>query len=185
MPAINRFPPHPMRLGLIPIVLYLLSIFSIASAQTVPTVGELMQLESQLKLQKLKNELTQTNPTPPGQLNSRLMMTNMPPLDSALAKSAEHPRYIAAFGIAPDYRGYLTWGEQIYPLYPGAIVRHSKVIELTPQNVKLRHPNGRIRSIPFAFDTHIARPITTAPSTPPDLPPLPAATKPLRPSVEP
>ncbi len=183
MSATNRFPPYPMRPGLIPIVLYLLGIFSLASAQTVPTVGELMQLESQLKLQKLKNELTQTNP--PRQLNRRLMMTNMPPLDSALAKSAEHPRYIAAFGIAPEYRGYLTWGEQIYPLYPGAIVRRSTVIELTPQNVTLRYPNGRIRSIPFAFDTRIAWPITAAPSMPPALPPLPAATKPLRPSVEP
>jgi len=113
-----------------------------------------MQLESQLKLQKLKNELSQTHP--------------MSSLDPASAHATEQPRYIAAFGIAPDYRGYLLWGEQIYPIYAGAIVRNYKVTELTPQAVKLRAANGQMRLIQFAFDTRIAMPQT-------DLPPLPTA----------
>lgn len=60
--------PHPTFHAQVKIVLYLLSIFSTASAQTVPTVGELMQLESQLKLQKLKNELTRLTPHLQGNL---------------------------------------------------------------------------------------------------------------------
>ncbi|WP_185181333.1 hypothetical protein [Mycoavidus sp. B2-EB] len=155
-----------------PISLYWLNAFSAASAQTGPTINELMQLESQLKLQKLKNELSQTYSAPTQQPRA----PHLPPFDSMRPNSTEQPRYIAVFGIAPDYRGYLIWGEHIYPLYAGAIVRDYKVTELNPQAVKLRSSNGRIRSISFAFDTRIALPaMSSASSQQLDLAPLPAA----------
>ncbi|MCX8566924.1 MAG: hypothetical protein ON057_001651 [Glomeribacter sp. 1016415] len=173
MPVTNRSYKRHILARLTLISLYWLNASSTASAQTGPTVSELMQLESQLKLQKLKNELRQAHSAP----TAPSMAAHRPPFDSMLSNSTEQPRYIAVFGMAPDYRGYLIWGKHIYPLYAGAIVRNYKVTELNPQAVKLRSSKGQIRSISFAFDMRIAPPaMPSASSQQPNLPPLPAMT---------
>lgn len=176
MPVTNRSYKRHILARLILISLYWFNASSTACAQTGPTISELMQLESQLKLQKLKNELNQAHSAPAGPP----MVTHRPSFDPMLSHSTEQPRYIAVFGMAPDYRGYLIWGKHIYPLYAGAIVRNYKVTELNPQAVKLRSSKGQKRSIAFAFDTRIAPPaMPSAASQQPDLPPLPAATNSL------
>lgn len=105
----------------------------VALAEEASTLNEMLNLESKVTVNKMREELAKTNPP-----ESKIV--NMPRLDLPPKKVVNPPMALAVYGVSPNYEGMMDFNGSVVTVKKGSTVFGKIVSDISTQGITLVTP---------------------------------------------